>query len=59
MTDGTVLNAGQISPESGEALSIIESIHIQLPFYEVKASAGVGALVEIENQTKTISFEPE
>jgi len=47
------------APESGESLSIIESGHIQLPFYEVKASAGVGALVEVENQTKTISFEPE
>ncbi|PHR84515.1 MAG: transcriptional regulator [Colwellia sp.] len=33
--------------------------NINLPFYEVKASAGDGALVEAEEQTHLISFEPE
>tara|TARA_R110001583_G_scaffold189298_2_gene352070 strand:+ start:1256 stop:1936 length:681 start_codon:yes stop_codon:yes gene_type:complete len=33
--------------------------HINLPFYEVKASAGHGVLVEAEEQTHLISFEPE
>jgi phage repressor protein C with HTH and peptisase S24 domain len=33
--------------------------HINLPFYEVKASAGDGTLVEAEEQTHLISFEPE
>ena len=33
--------------------------HINLPFYEVKASAGDGTLVESEEQTHLISFEPE
>jgi phage repressor protein C with HTH and peptisase S24 domain/DNA-binding XRE family transcriptional regulator len=33
--------------------------HINLPFYEVRASAGDGALVEAEEQTHLISFKPE
>jgi phage repressor protein C with HTH and peptisase S24 domain len=33
--------------------------YINLPFYEVKASAGDGRLVEAEEQTHLISFEPE
>ncbi len=33
--------------------------HINLPFYEVKASAGDGLLVEAEKQTHLISFEPK
>ena len=33
--------------------------HINLPFYEVKASAGDGLLVEAERQTHLISFKPE
>ena len=33
--------------------------HINLPFYEVKASAGDGLLVESEKQTHLISFKPE
>ncbi len=33
--------------------------HINLPFYEVKASAGDGTLVESEDQTHLISFQPE
>jgi transcriptional regulator with XRE-family HTH domain len=33
--------------------------HINLPFYEVKASAGDGVLVEAERQTHLISFKPE
>jgi phage repressor protein C with HTH and peptisase S24 domain len=33
--------------------------HINLPFYEVKASAGDGRLVEAEEKTHLISFEPE
>ncbi|NQZ28323.1 MAG: helix-turn-helix transcriptional regulator [Colwellia sp.] len=33
--------------------------HINLPFYEVKASAGDGVLVEAEKQTHLISFKPE
>ncbi len=36
-----------------------KSGHINLPFYEVKASAGDGTLVESEEQTHLISFEPE
>ena len=32
--------------------------HIELPFYEVSASAGVGLLAEVEERPKTISFEP-
>ena len=32
--------------------------HIELPFYEVCASAGVGLLAEVEERPKTISFEP-
>lgn len=33
--------------------------NINLPFYEVKASAGDGILVEAEEQTHLISFKPE
>lgn len=33
--------------------------NIYLPFYEVSASAGGGKLVEAEEQTHLISFEPE
>ena len=33
--------------------------HINLPFYEVSASAGGGKLVEAEEQTHLISFKPE
>lgn len=33
--------------------------HINLPFYEVSASAGGGKLVESEEQTHLISFSPE
>jgi phage repressor protein C with HTH and peptisase S24 domain len=33
--------------------------HVNLPFYEVRASAGDGALVEAEEQTHLISFKPE
>lgn len=32
---------------------------ISLPFYEISASAGGGALVEVEEQANLISFEPE
>ncbi|WP_057832817.1 helix-turn-helix domain-containing protein [Colwellia sp. TT2012] len=32
---------------------------ISLPFYEISASAGVGALIEVEEQANLISFEPE
>ena len=38
-------------------ISVIE--HIHLPFYEISASAGDGALVEVEEQANMISFEPE
>ncbi|XPF92681.1 XRE family transcriptional regulator [Colwellia sp. RE-S-Sl-9] len=38
--------------------NVIEG-HIKLPFYEVKASAGEGLLVEAEEQTHLISFEPK
>jgi phage repressor protein C with HTH and peptisase S24 domain/DNA-binding XRE family transcriptional regulator len=33
--------------------------HINLPFYEVSASAGDGLLIEAEKQTHLISFKPE
>ncbi|WP_255550454.1 hypothetical protein [Moritella sp. 28] len=32
--------------------------YFHLSFYEVSASAGVGLLAEVEEQPKTISFEP-
>ena len=32
--------------------------YVHLPFYEVSASAGAGLLAEVEEQPKTISFEP-
>ena len=33
--------------------------HVHLPFYEISASAGDGALIVAEEQTNLISFEPE
>lgn len=32
---------------------------ISLPFYEISASAGIGTLIEVEEQANLISFEPE
>jgi len=59
---------GQFTPSNNSNMetkntetSILESLknqHIQLPFYEVSASAGSGLLAEVEEQPKTISFEP-
>ncbi|SGY87535.1 XRE family transcriptional regulator [Moritella viscosa] len=46
---------------SSNDTSILESFknqHIQLPFYEISASAGAGLLAEVEERPKTISFEP-
>jgi len=51
------IESNQVSPEANK-LTAKEPNHIELPFYEVTASAGGGALVEAENQTKSISFEP-
>ena len=36
-----------------------KNTHIHLPFYEISASAGMGALIEVEEQANMISFEPE
>lgn len=58
MTDKTATESGQISPEGIEVATNTNS-HIDLPFFEVSASAGAGALVEVEQQTKSISFEPQ
>ncbi len=58
MTDKTAPESGQISPDCDQVI-IPNTEHIQLPFYEITASAGIGVLVEIEDQAKTISFEPE
>ena len=57
ITGETAPAAGQISP-GGELVPSKPPEHINLPFYEVTASAGVGLLVEVEQQTKVISFEP-
>ena len=50
-----------LSKESSESelKKALSLNHINLPFYEVKASAGDGTLVESEDQTHLISFEPE
>ncbi|MCJ8318738.1 MAG: helix-turn-helix domain-containing protein [Colwellia sp.] len=32
---------------------------VNLPFYEISASAGMGMLIEVEEQANLISFEPE
>ena len=50
-----------LSKESSESelKKTLSLNHINLPFYEVKASAGDGTLVESEDQTHLISFEPE
>jgi transcriptional regulator with XRE-family HTH domain len=42
-----------------EPMNNLKTGHVNLPFYEVRASAGDGALVEAEEQTHLISFEPE
>ena len=47
----------ELSIQSAPKKSI--NIHINLPFYEVSASAGGGKLVESEEQTHLISFSPE
>ncbi|PKH06429.1 helix-turn-helix transcriptional regulator [Moritella sp. Urea-trap-13] len=39
-------------------LESLNDQHIQLPFYEISASAGVGLLAEVEERPKSISFEP-
>jgi len=57
MTGKTAPESGQISPEGYLQLEK-KPEHINLPFYEITASAGAGALVEVEEQTHTISFEP-
>jgi len=57
MTNKTAPDAGQISPDE-EQFPAKPPEHINLPFYEITASAGAGALVEVEEQTDTISFEP-
>jgi len=58
MTDETMPESGQISPD-GETPLTRKPEHIQLPFYEVSASAGAGALVEVEHKAESISFEPQ
>ena len=57
VTDETAPESGQISPTDNE-VSLKPTEHINLPFFEIGASAGDGALVEVEEQTHTISFEP-
>jgi phage repressor protein C with HTH and peptisase S24 domain len=47
----------ELSIQSAPKKSI--NTHINLPFYEVSASAGGGKLVESEEQTHLISFSPE
>ena len=56
-------SAKQFSPlEPGAEESNWESWdtndYVNLPFYEVAASAGIGLLAEVEERPKTISFEP-
>ncbi len=54
-------NEAPLSKDSSES-ELKKSLslgHINLPFYEVKASAGDGLLVEAEKQTHLISFEPQ
>ncbi|QUM81695.1 helix-turn-helix transcriptional regulator [Moritella sp. 5] len=62
--DKTAPSLDQVSPLDTEQVDAAptfkneEKIHIELPFYEISASAGVGLLAEVEEQPKTISFEP-
>lgn len=51
---------GQISPSELKSgvYTPPEKRHINLPFYEVSASAGAGLLAEVEEQPRTVSFEP-
>jgi len=42
-----------------EPMTELKADYINLPFYEVRASAGHGTLVEVEEQANLISFEPE
>jgi len=61
VSEKTEPEVGQISPSdlSGYVQTHKkDSAHIQLPFYEISASAGVGLLAEVEERPKTISFEP-
>jgi len=47
-----------VSINGNSTLKSLNDQHIQLPFYEVSASAGVGLLAEVEERPRTISFEP-
>lgn len=57
LTDEVAPESGQISPDD-ELLAVKDSGYINLPLFEVSASAGSGVLIEVENQVKDISFEP-
>jgi len=58
MKGETAPEVGQVHPSS-EVLNIDKhSKNINLPFFEVSASAGSGLLAEVEERPKTISFEP-
>ena len=57
MTGKVAPESGQVSPNE-ELLEVTNNDHISLPLFEISASAGQGILVEIENQPKSISFEP-
>jgi phage repressor protein C with HTH and peptisase S24 domain len=59
----TATSAKQFSPlEPASECSNLNDWHsddyVNLPFYEVAASAGVGLLAEVEEYPRTISFEP-
>ena len=61
ISEKTEPEVGQISPKdlsNNVFTHKKEDKHIQLPFYEISASAGVGLLAEVEERPKTISFEP-
>lgn len=47
----------ELSIQSDSSVKI--DSRINLPFYEISASAGKGTLVEVEEQANLISFEPE
>ncbi len=57
LTDDVAPESGQFSPDD-ELLPMKNTGHINLPLFEISASAGTGLLVEVEKQVKSISFEP-
>lgn len=60
ITDKTEPEVGQISPQyfMDNVFTHTKVKYISLPFYEVSASAGAGLLAEVEEQPRTVSFEP-